>query len=46
VRVETPLRLLAPPYVFVSRRYAKAVPEVAALKACVEAAARRLAGRA
>jgi DNA-binding transcriptional LysR family regulator len=45
VRVQAPLPLQAPPYVFVSRRYAQAPPEVAALKACAEAAARRLAGR-
>lgn len=45
VRVETPLPLRAPPYVFVSRRYAQAVPEVTALRACAEAAARRLARR-
>lgn len=41
-RVQAPLPLKAPPYVFVSRRYTQALPEVSALKACAQAAAKRL----
>jgi DNA-binding transcriptional LysR family regulator len=44
-RLQGPLALQAPPYVFVSRRYTQALPEVAALKTCAQAAARRLASR-
>ncbi|MCP5281836.1 MAG: LysR family transcriptional regulator [Rhodoferax sp.] len=45
VQVESPLKFRAPPYVFVSRHYGHAVPEVNALRVCATAAARRLAGR-
>jgi DNA-binding transcriptional LysR family regulator len=45
VRVESLLKMRASPYVFVSRRYAQALPEVAALQECAQAAARRLASR-
>jgi DNA-binding transcriptional LysR family regulator len=44
VEVHSPLRLLGPPYVFVSRRYAQPVPEVVTLRELSCAAAQRLFG--
>lgn len=41
----SPLRLQAPPYVFVSRRYAVPLPEVLARRALAVTAARRLFGQ-
>ena len=44
--LDSPLRLQAPPYVFVSRRYAQPAPEMQALRELAGQAAQRLLGAA
>lgn len=43
-RLQTPLALKAPPYVFVTRRYSQPVSDLLALRSCAIEAARRLFG--
>lgn len=40
--VESPLRISPPPYAIVTRRHARALPQLAVLRECVKAAAREL----